>query len=179
MADSFAGGDGTESSPYEIANGEQLARLAWCLRLERTFEEQVEFYYEQHMEKALLINHRGTVASFAAYARNARVENCQRDTTFWLDGEESAAGLLGSATGCYVADCTFTGIMDGENNQHNCYGITGDFSGYMENCRNEADITTGGYYAGGITGCLDGNVVFNTGVIDRHGNTAGILCNGD
>ena len=40
----------------------------------------------------------------------------------------------------------------------------------MENCRNEADIATGGYYAGGITGILESNVVLDMGIEDVHGN---------
>lgn len=254
VADSFAGGDGTEASPYEIANGEQLARLAWYLSPERTFEERMAFenrhmdeayyvltadielndvsdfdnwlqsppeynwypindfrghfdgqghvirglysctslrpvrdipdYYQGlfaeindnavlkniTLEKALLINHKGSVASLAASAQDARVENCRSDAVLWLDGPGGAAGLLGGANKCYVADCTFTGTIGGENNQHNCYGIAGGFSGYMENCRNEADITTGGYYASGIIGGLSSNVVLDLGVRDVHGN---------
>lgn len=259
VADSFAGGDGTEDSPYEIADGEQLARLAWCLSPERvsedlSSEEWLEYYHMEEayyvltadielndvsdfdswlqsppeynwypidgfrghldgqghvirglysctslhpvsdysdndryqglfsrvsddaalkditLEKSLLINHKGTVASFAAEASDARIENCRSDAILWLDGEGSAAGLLGSAYRCYVADCTFAGIMGGDNNQHDCSGIAGSFRGYMENCRNEADITTGGSCAGGITGILQSRVTIDPEIKDRHGN---------
>ena len=46
-ADSFAGGDGTESNPYLISTSAQLARLAYLINNSSTNEDYKNLYYKQ------------------------------------------------------------------------------------------------------------------------------------
>lgn len=106
VADAFDGGDGTAENPYQIANADQLARLASISNIVRTSEN----YRESYAEKRELMK--------AHYILTADITwNDTADFSNW----ETQAPQYAWDPICMTDEDSFSGVFDG--NGHTIFGL--------------------------------------------------------
>lgn len=190
VAENFAGGDGTESNPYQIANGEQLAKLAQDVN-----------------------SGNGYAGTYFVLTADIVLNN----TDGWENWGETVPKNTWTPIGSY--EIQFTGILDGQghsvsgiyvnSNEHyqgfvgylgvngiiqnigvkesyvkgvwSTGGVCGQNDGLMINCYNSGNVT-GSYYVGGVCGRSTGTDneysfltnCYNTGKVTGHESVGGV-----
>ncbi len=190
VAENFAGGDGTESNPYQIANGEQLAKLAQDVN-----------------------SGNGYAGTYFVLTTDIVLNN----TDGWENWGETVPKNTWTPIGSY--EIQFTGILDGQghsvsgiyvnSNEHyqgfvgylgvngiiqnigvkesyvkgvwSTGGVCGQNDGLMINCYNSGNVT-GSYYVGGVCGRSTGTDneysfltnCYNTGKVTGHESVGGV-----
>lgn len=155
-ADSYAGGNGTEDSPYQIATAEQFAKMAKDM-----LEGDTDFtdtYFELTADISLKGNDWYPIG-FNSMSNGEKSFNGKvNGNGFSIKGLEikpiddhSSAGLFGSTgVGFELRNLTIeSGTVIGNM-------ITGAFAGFnrglIENCVNKAKVACNQFYCGGIAG---------------------------
>lgn len=190
VAENFAGGDGTESNPYQIANGEQLAKLAQDVN-----------------------SGNGYAGTYFVLTADIVLNN----TDGWENWGETVPKNTWTPIGSY--EIQFTGILDGQghsvsgiyvnSNEHyqgfvgylgvngiiqnigvkesyvkgvwSTGGVCGQNDGLMINCYNSGNVT-GSYYVGGVCGRSTGTDneysfltnCYNTGKVTGQESVGGV-----
>ena len=190
VAENFAGGDGTESNPYQIANSEQLAKLAQDVN-----------------------SGNGYAGTYFVLTADIVLNN----TDGWENWGETVPKNTWTPIGSY--EIQFTGILDGQghsvsgiyvnSNEHyqgfvgylgvngiiqnigvkesyvkgvwSTGGVCGQNDGLMINCYNSGNVT-GSYYVGGVCGRSTGTDneysfltnCYNTGKVTGHESVGGV-----
>ena len=190
VAENFAGGDGTESNPYQIANGEQRAKLAQDVN-----------------------SGNGYAGTYFVLTADIVLNN----TDGWENWGETVPKNTWTPIGSY--EIQFTGILDGQghsvsgiyvnSNEHyqgfvgylgvngiiqnigvkesyvkgvwSTGGVCGQNDGLMINCYNSGNVT-GSYYVGGVCGRSTGTDneysfltnCYNTGKVTGHESVGGV-----
>lgn len=190
VAENFAGGDGTESNPYQIANGEQLAKLAQDVN-----------------------SGNGYAGTYFVLTADIVLNN----TDGWENWGETVPQNTWTPIGSY--EIQFTGILDGQghsvsgiyvnSNEHyqgfvgylgvngiiqnigvkesyvkgvwSTGGVCGQNDGLMINCYNSGNVT-GSYYVGGVCGRSTGTDneysfltnCYNTGKVTGQESVGGV-----
>lgn len=133
-ADGFAGGDGTETNPYEISNARELAYLANVINSEKLNEEYTNCYYV--LTQDITINDSGNFQNW----KN------EPPKYSWIPiGQTKAHGFYGEFDGCGY---TIEGIYINENaKEHDLgYGLFGEVHGTIKNVTvKDAYISVSGY----------------------------------
>lgn len=187
VADSFAGGAGTESDPYKIATGEQLAYLAKIVNEGNTCEGKYfaitnnidldnkkwtpigKYNRTEYIEEGISLESVQSLAfsgvfdgaSHTIYGLNVNV------------GEDAYAGLFG-----YVAlKGEIKNVTIGSGNiigRDKCGGIAGAIRDEAKviNCTNKARVQANVVDAGGIVGVIDGAYNENFDIIDYEYNAS-------
>ena len=163
VADSFAGGDGTESNPYLIADGAQLARFA------------------------AIVNGTDGMAQNTAACGKLTADILLNDTTNWKTWDESTAPA-NSWTPIGSDANPFTGTLDGDghsvsgiyiNHEASYQGLVGylEEGGTLQNLGVKASYIKGVYFVGGVCGTNYGGTVincYNTGSVTGSGSVGGV-----
>lgn len=150
VAENFAGGDGTESNPYQIANGEQLAKLAQDVD---SGNEYVGTYFV--LTADIVLN----------------------DISNWESWDETTVPVnTWKPIGNYNNE--FSGTLDGKghsvsgiyiNGNYKCYALVGRLTrhGTIKNIGTEKSFIKGYELTGGICGYNEGRVsnCYNTSKI--------------
>lgn len=188
-ADSFAGGDGTEASPYRITNAAELAKIAEDVRVGIGNVDYKDTYFviENDID---LAGHQWFPIGFAP--ENTEFATCSfagkvdgqghsiKNLVINLGGLKGY-GLFGRTDeGFEVKNLTIlTGAVVGDMNTGSLVGLN---YGLVENCVNYVDVTCLMYYSGGIAGgsMSTGKVVkcqnfgkVQAGFDDTHGFSGG------
>lgn len=157
-ADEFAGGDGTESSPYRIENAAQFAKLSHDVFYDGNTFENTWFTIENDLDlgkyKWLPIGFMSSDDNLGKVAFAGKVDG-KGHNIINLQlvgiGNFTSMGIFGRTSSSFeLRNLTIlSGIADGESQ-------VGSFVGYnyglVENCVNYVDVTCLMYYAGGIAG---------------------------
>lgn len=154
IAEKFAGGTGTESDPYQISNGAELAYLAEKVNGGESYSGN---YFK--LTSDIRLNTDDVPTSGNEW------------TPIGNGFDESFSGIFDGAghviRGLYISDAAFPGLF-------------GKVSGTVQNlvvqgsvtAGNKAVALTGGYAAGGIA-CEAGNVIQNCGFYGKVSNSTG------
>lgn len=157
-ADEFAGGDGTESSPYRIENAAQFAKLSHDVFYDGKTFENTWFTIENDLDlgkyKWLPI---GFMSSDEKVGRGdfaGKVDgkgHCIRNLNLVGIGNFTSMGLFGRTSSSFeLRNLTIlSGIADGEQQVGPFVGFN---YGLVENCVNYVDVKCLMYYVGGIAG---------------------------
>ncbi|MDO4869079.1 MAG: fibronectin type III domain-containing protein [Bacillota bacterium] len=203
IADAFDGGDGTAASPYEIANGDQLALMAKVYNESSTNST----YRGKHFVLTSDIELGGVeftpIGNNQSYYFNGTFDG-QGNTIYGLnattDGGMRYAGLFGYVQGSYgdvsvIKNLTVrgkSGTSYAPNNPSGAGGIAGVIKfATIENCVNYADVTNTasssycnsggivGYIYGGsseattVKNCANFGTISSTGSSGRTGGIVG------
>lgn len=159
-ADSFAGGDGTEASPYRITNAAELAKIAQDVRkgVGSVNYKDTYFVIENDID---LAGHTwfpigflpGDLEEFATCEFAGKVDGQGHSIkNFVINmGGLRGFGLFGYTTADFELK-NLTILTGSVNGDMNAGSFVGHNSGLIENCVNYVDVTCLQYYAGGIAG---------------------------
>jgi hypothetical protein len=154
FADSFAGGDGSEAAPYQIADAAQLARLAYLVNSDNATYGGSHYKLTANID---LSAHEWTpIGSFMPPqpfqgtfdGSGCTIAGLNIDVT---DGSP-CQGLFGYINGGTVRDVKLTGVSISANGQ-NVGGLVGHSNGNstVENC-SAAGVVSGNRFVGGLVG---------------------------
>lgn len=157
-ADEFAGGDGTESSPYRIENAAQFAKLSHDVFYDGKTFENTWFTIENDLDLGQYYwlpigfmssddqvgraDFAGKVDGKGHNIINLQLVGIGNFTSMGLFGRTSSSFELRNLT-------ILSGVADGEQQVGPFVGFN---YGLVENCVNYVDATCLMYYAGGIVG---------------------------
>ncbi len=191
IAESFAGGIGTQSDPYIVNNGEQLAYLAQQVNSGTSYEGQ----YIEITQSINLGNIKWTPIGVGSQG--------DRDETVWnMPDESNFRGILNGnnnvITGINIEEPNMhgvglIGVLSEEGVVENIYmdqgkilgrscvgGIVGASTGTVRNCINYAEVIAedndsndSGQFAGGIIGWM------YAGLVEDCTNTASVITKDD
>ncbi len=198
-ADGFAGGDGSEGSPFEIANGEQLAYFEKQTTDGESYENKYLkltadidlggrewtpigsytsfkgcFDGNGHSVSNFIINdayscYVGLFADNRGTIKNLGVENAK------VTGDAFVGGICGfNYEDGTISNCYNTGTVSGSSNVG---GICGNNDGAIQNCYNTGAVNGSNYAIGGVCGTSDGTITncYNAGTVNGK-NNVGSIC---
>ena len=198
-ADGFAGGDGSEGSPFEIANGEQLAYFEKQTTDGESYENKYLkltadidlggrewtpigsytsfkgcFDGNGHSVSNFIINdayscYVGLFADSRGTIKNLGVENAK------VTGDAFVGGICGfNYEDGTISNCYNTGTVSGSSNVG---GICGNNDGAIQNCYNTGAVNGSNYAIGGVCGTSDGTITncYNAGTVNGK-NNVGSIC---
>ena len=165
-ADSFAGGSGSESDPYQIATPEQLARLAYLINSSSTNSTYKSLYYVQTANLDMSEYWWDAIGTYTSssdylafsgqydggeYTISGLYTEAGSDLTYSYQG---LFGYVGGQSNTNKATIKNVGIID-SNIQG--YGSVGGVAGYASsstftNCYNTGSVTGSGSSVGGVVG---------------------------
>ena len=161
VADSFAGGDGSETSPYQIANGEQLAYFASLINAHSNLNDRT-----RHYQLTADIDLGGiewtpisTAYSSTQYLFAGTFDgNGHTISNLSITGASSAVGLFGEVTSATIKNLTIKNASINTSG-HYLGTIVGQTiaSTTISNCHVIGSfIRSSSYCAGGIVGYAEG-----------------------
>ena len=198
-ADGFAGGDGSEGSPFEIATGEQLAYFEKQTTDGESYENKYLkltadidlggrewtpigsytsfkgcFDGNGHSVSNFIINdayscYVGLFADNRGTIKNLGVENAK------VTGDAFVGGICGfNYEDGTISNCYNTGTVSGSSNVG---GICGNNDGAIQNCYNTGAVNGSNYAIGGVCGTSDGTITncYNAGTVNGK-NNVGSIC---
>ena len=171
VATAYAGGDGTEASPYEIATGDQFAYFAeqigqgvdtdahyvltYDIDLTARSWEPIGWTYDDYSAGRYFC---GTFDG-QGHSITYRISEIDRVSDY------TAVGLFGFAEG-ELANLTVNGSISSFTSTSGAWigGLCGLFAGNVENCVSDVDITmasgtTNATFFGGLTGEMQGGTM--------------------
>ncbi len=191
-ADSFAGGTGIETDPYQIATAEQLAYLAYLINDSTTNSTYKSLYYVQTANIDLSLHYWDAIgtytndSSYLAFAGSFNGGNFTISGLFTPSGstsDYSYQGLFG-----YVRGTSLNALADIfnvriENSDVQGYNYVGGIIGSaryadIHDCYNYGDVSGSGSTVGGIVGGLDNSMaysLYNSGNISGVSSCGGIV----
>ncbi len=198
-AEGFAGGDGSEDNPFEIATGEQLAYFEKQTTDGESYENKYLkltadidlggrewtpigsytsfkgcFDGNGHSVSNFIINdayscYVGLFADNRGTIKNLGVENAK------VTGDAFVGGICGfNYEDGTISNCYNTGTVSGSSNVG---GICGNNDGAIQNCYNTGAVNGSNYAIGGVCGTSDGTITncYNAGTVNGK-NNVGSIC---
>lgn len=174
------GGSGTQTDPYQIGSG---AELAWLANAVNDASSGTKFYVVL-TDDIDLGNQPWTPIGKFGYGSSDRSFSGSFDgkgyTVKGLNVSNAAdAGLFGAARDAVIKNLVVRGSVIGTDNAAGILAVAKDGACTIENCGNEATVTvakSGGGYAGGILGSTSANVqiarCYNRSAVTSTGNAS-------
>ena len=185
-ATSFAGGSGTESSPYQIATAGQLAYLAYLINTSSTNSTYRSLYYEQVADIDLSAHYWDAIGTSSYYFSGHYDGGGFTISGLYTQSGSSSTydyqGLFGYVVGqseTNMATIKNVGIIDSNIQGYNRIGGVVGYAYYstITNCYNISSVSGSGDYIGGIIGSGSPTITncYNSGVVSGWHDVGGII----
>ena len=169
------GGSGTQTDPYQIGSG---AELAWLADRVNNASSGTKFYVVL-TDDIDLGNQPWTPIGKEFYEFSGVFDGKDHVVEGLKVSNVADAGLFGVAKGAAIKNLVVRGSVTGTDNAAGILAKAKNEACTIENCGNEAAVTvakSGGGYAGGILGSTSANVqiarCYNSGIVTSTGNNS-------
>lgn len=169
------GGSGTQTDPYQIGSG---AELAWLANAVNNASGGTKFYVVL-TDDIDLGNQPWTPIGKDFYEFSGVFDGKGHVVEGLKVSNAADAGLFGVAKGAAIKNLVVRGSVTGTDNAAGILAKAKNEACTIENCGNEAAVTvakSGGGYAGGILGSTSANVqiarCYNSGIVTSTGNNS-------
>lgn len=169
------GGSGTQTDPYQIGSG---AELAWLANAVNNASSGTKFYVVL-TDDIDLGNQPWTPIGKEFYEFSGVFDGGGHVVEGLKVSNAADAGLFGVAKGAAIKNLVVRGSVTGTDNAAGILAKAKNEACTIENCGNEAAVTvakSGGGYAGGILGSTSANVqiarCYNSGIVTSTGNNS-------
>lgn len=169
------GGSGTQTDPYQIGSG---AELAWLANAVNNASSGTKFYVVL-TDDIDLGNQPWTPIGKDSHEFSGVFDGGGHVVEGLKVSNAADAGLFGVAKGAAIKNLVVRGSVTGTDNAAGILAKAKNEACTIENCGNEAAVTvakSGGGYAGGILGSTSANVqiarCYNSGIVTSTGNNS-------